>query len=390
MNKKLDALETVEKIKRNIDGLDLITVIPIVDLTPALSETIKKLEKGLIPETYRWTSEKTAFAYNYKNYRKWAKSIFLGAKYYNYTENTAKPANKGECYGEIAKYTRENNYQYLIDKLKEVASFLEKEYGLKIKYKALSNYTSIPEKVLFNYSGLAEIGKNTLLINPELGSYFVVGELITDLDLNFTSTKKLSHTIKKPDFSICGECTRCMDSCPTGAIVAEGTLNVNKCLQFISENLILIDSVTREKWGRRLYGCTTCLDVCPYNTRLKPKPLESVDRIGYIGPEVNLIEILEMDEYKWKKKFSNNQVGIRDRLAIVKNALLAVGNMECVEAKSAVKRYLYNTNEIIRAYSVWAFGKIEKNTRELKRELTRLLKKEKSPVVIREIKNIIG
>ncbi|RKX93504.1 MAG: hypothetical protein DRP84_08345 [Spirochaetes bacterium] len=374
-----DASKIIRIVKENIEGLDAFTVIPVVDLKKALTNTITRIEKGLIPDIYHWSKEKTEFAYGYKNYKKWVKSIFLAAKYYYTDENNS--SKKPECFGKIAKYTQRNNYQYLINRLRETVSFLEKRLNIKIKYKALSNYTSIPEKVLFNFSGLGKIGRNSVLINPDFGSYFVIGELLTDLEINFYQNYDLSP----PDFSICGNCTRCIEKCPTSAIIESGVLDVNRCIQFISENLILVDDKIREVWGNRLYGCSTCLDVCPYNQNLKP--IAEKHQIGFVGNGYDLIDILTMKEKDWDRAFSDNQIGTRDRLAIIKNAILAIGNLNCTKAKNYLYTLLTHENETIRAYTVWALAKIDKEDAQI--YLSKLYKRETSKIVKKEIKKVL-
>ena len=378
-----ESKEIIQIVKENIEGIDDFTVIPMINLEAAMKETLLRIERGLIPSLYHWTDKKTKYAYHYKNYGKWAKSIFLAAKYY-YTdedEKTRSSNSKSSCYGKIARYTWRNNYQYLINKLNEVVSLLEKKLNITIKHKAISNYTSIPEKVLFNWSGLAKIGKNSLLINPKFGSYFVIGEVFTDLNIEFKDSKGISQ----PDFSICRNCTKCIEACPTDAIIENGVLNINRCLQFISENLILIDNDIREKWGNRLYGCSTCLDVCPYNQKLSPTAEKH--GVGFVGSGFNLINIIKMDDKKWNKLFSNNQIGIKNRLAIIKNAILSIGNLRCNDAIDILHKLLKHENDIIRAYTVWALSKIE--GKNIKDTLKSLLKKETSEIVKKEIENAI-
>ena len=219
------------------------------------------------------------------------------------------------------------------------------------------------------------------MINPKFGSYFVIGELLLNLEIKFDNTDE----IKPPDFSICGNCTKCIDACPTNAIVENGILNVNRCLQFISENLILVEEEIRKKWKNRLYGCTDCLDVCPYNRNLKPTAEKH--SIGLVGSKFNLIEILKMNEQEWDETFSNNQIGKKDRLAIIKNAILAIGNLKCTSAKEILYKMLNHKNDIIRAYTFWALGIIDKEN--ITSYIKAHLKQENSEIVKKEMKKLL-
>ncbi len=374
----IDSETLISIIKDNVKGLDDVSVIPLINLEEALKETISRINSGLIPDIYHWSEEKTLLAYNYKNYKKWAKSIIVAAKYYYTDEKYTEKQGTGK----IARYTWRNNYQYIIDKLHESIDFLKKYLNTEIKYKVLSNYTSIPEKVLFNYSKLASIGKNSLLIHKSFGSYFVIGEAFTNIEVSF----KKVIPLKKPDFSICGKCDKCIKACPTGAIVKDGVLNINRCVQFLSENLTYIPTEIREIWRDRLYGCTDCIDVCPYNKNLKT--FGEKHNIGYVGSEFDLLEILKMDEKKWKNIFGNNQIGRRDRNAIIKNAIIAIGSIKLKKAKSILVKYLNNSNELIRLYTVWALIRI--NPPDLKKIIFNYFKKEKSNLIKKEFQNYLN
>lgn len=374
MSMKILTPEKLEEIREeHAQGIDIFEIIPIVDLSRAKEEAIKRIEKGYIPETYHWTREKTKSAYNYKNYKTWAKSIIVAAKYYLTDEEIPEQG----LFGRIARYTWRNNYRYLFLKLKELVNKIEKAIGRSIKAKTFSNYTSIPEKTLFASSGLAEVGKNSLLIHRKMGSYFVIGEALLDLEIGSENTLYL----RPPDFRLCGPCTRCIDACPTGAIVEEGAIDINRCFQYISENLLLIPPHLREKWGNRLYGCSTCIEACPYNQNLEPNAEKHT--VGYIGQGMNLLEVLALTPKAWAYNFKDNQIAIRDRLAVQKNAIMAIGNSRYEKALDTLGLFLGHEHPLIRIYSAWAIGRI--GTRRGKELLLSRFRIEKNEEVRSEI-----
>ena len=371
--KKIKPDVIIDIIGSKIEGFGAVTVVPVVPLGDAAGKVIESMEKGYVPDSYHWTREKTEHAYRYKNYSTWAKSVIVAAMSY-YTDE--KYPND-RLFGRIARFTWRNNYRYLSLKLEKAVTVLHETLGVKINSKSLSNYTSLPEKVLSNYAGIARFGKNSVLHNRDMGSYFVIGEALTDLEVEFDTIDPL----KPPDFSTCGECERCLRACPTGAILKAGKIDINRCFQYISENLVLMPVSYREKWGNRLYGCSDCLDVCPFNHNLNP--LAPKHKIGFAGQGVNLIKILEMSSERWEKLFYKNQVGIRDKNAILKNAITSLGYLGYKKSLKYLLPFLEHENKIIRAYSAWAIGSI--NTKTGKKRLKSRFKDETVDSVRAEI-----
>ncbi len=359
-------------IKERVYGIDAVEVIPLVDLEPALEHTLRSLSRGLIPPSYRWTEQKTAFAYGYKGHTEWARSLIVAAKYY-YTDD---PVPTDAIFGRVARFTWRNNYRFLQLKLGEAVDTISELLGTRIRAKIFSNYTSIPEKVLFRYSGLVDVGKNSVCIHSEMGSYFVIGEALTDL-----VTDVPSGVLSAPGFPLCGGCTRCINTCPTGAIKEDGVVDITRCLQYISENPVLMPRRYRELWGNRLYGCSVCIDVCPFNRQLEP--WAEKHEIGRVGPGMNLTSVLGLNERAWSHLFKENQIGMRDPRAILKNAITALGCLQYKGAQDALLPYTSHPDELLRAYTAWAFGRM--GTRTSETVLHRMYKHEERAVVKSEI-----
>jgi epoxyqueuosine reductase len=263
---------------------------------------------------------------------------------------------------------------------------VEQDLNMSIRHKTLSNYTSIPEKVLFAFSGLADFGRNCVLINKTMGSYFVVGEMLTDLPVDFTRRGFHEKTVPlAPCYSVCRDCRRCIDACPTGALLGQGNIDVNRCLQYISENLVTVPPAFRSVWGNRLYGCSTCIDVCPHNSGLEP--VAEKHTVGYVGTGEDLITLLSYDGAGWQKRFRDNQIIIRDRLALVKNALACLGNTPSGEALEPLLVYLDHGIPVIRSMAAWALGKL--GLTRARTALERRLFKEEVHTVREEIERVL-
>ena len=160
---------------------------------------------------------------------------------------------------------------------------------------------------------------------------------------------------------------------------------MNRCYQYLSENLVPIPHAYRPNWGNRLYGCSTCIDVCPYNDKLKPSAEKHT--VGYVGPGDDLIDLLSYSREQWEERFRDNQLIIRDRLAIIQNALLCLGNYPCEEALPSLRTSLAHTSPIIRSFAAWALGRMD--TGASRRALERRLREEGDASVLDEIGRVL-
>ena len=183
---------------------------------------------------------------------------------------------------EISKYAYGRDYHFVVkEKLKSLLIFIQSELS-PCRGRAFVDSAPIMERSLAKAAGLGWIGKHSLLINKYFGSYVFIGELIIDLelacDLPFTS----DH---------CGTCTRCIDACPTQAIVADRVVDARKCISYHTiENKEEVPISIREKLENHIFGCDICQDVCPWNKVILPN--QSADFMPIEG-------LLEMQKKDW-------------------------------------------------------------------------------------------
>ena len=185
-------------------------------------------------------------------------ALILSVSYY--TQRGPRPA---DYYGDVALYAAGLDYHVVIKaKLRELAKQLETKLGKSIASKAFTDDVALYEQALAACSGLGFSGKNTLIIGPKLsGSYNFVCELFLDLELDADQSYE----------GTCGNCFRCGAACPTGAIVAPGTVDSNKCISYLTiENKEGISTDLRPKLKSWVFGCDICQDVCPWNRFSKP------------------------------------------------------------------------------------------------------------------------
>jgi epoxyqueuosine reductase len=239
-----------------------------------------------------------------------AKSVIvIGVNYYN----DAPEILAGE--GRVARYAWGRDYHKVIRGfLKKIEKFiLQNEPSAKCKICVDSS--PILEKSYAVKAGLGFIGKNTTLINPKYGSFIVLGELLTTLKLEYD--KEIKGT--------CGTCRRCLDACPTGALISAGKMDARRCISYLTiENKKTINKSFQKKMGNRIFGCDTCQEACPYN-RTFAKSAACPDFKKHIaGPAISLKEILKIkNDQEFLNRFAGSPLMRAKRKGLQRNARIA-------------------------------------------------------------------
>lgn len=368
-------------------GLDIVRITNAESFPETEKHIIESVEKGYIPKndyyapknisaiTKQIDLNKITKRCNPKSILKRAKSIISVAQGY-LIEETEDIQDKEQLYGKIAKYDTGNFYYDVKLKLRKIVDFINQETDSKYKSKNKSCYVSLVEKPIAQRAGVGWYGKHGIIITEKLGSWVVLGEIITELELDTDESLQRD----------CGDCTICIDSCPTKAIVSPYVIDRTKCLQFISERPMNVPLDFREVWGDRLYGCTTCQEVCPKNHKVKPKKYKP--EYGYIGSRIPLIPLLQISEEEFQDYFAYNQIAMRPREAIKRNAVLALGNIGDSRAVVHLIKVLQeDDNSIVRGHTAWALSKIRGE--KAKFALEKALKIEKDKEVREEITNAL-
>ncbi|MFO7614079.1 MAG: tRNA epoxyqueuosine(34) reductase QueG [Bacteroidales bacterium] len=182
----------------------------------------------------------------------------------------------------IARYAYGKDYHLVIrDKLHSLMKEMKEKTG-NFKARVFTDSAPVFDRAWAERAGLGWIGKNTCLIHPKLGSYVFIGEMITDKELAYDTTRVND---------LCGGCTRCIDACPTGAIIAPGELDARKCISYLTiEMRGEIDPQFHGKFGNWIFGCDICQEACPWNRKALPH-----NEAAFEPPE----ELRKMDKSKW-------------------------------------------------------------------------------------------
>jgi epoxyqueuosine reductase len=185
----------------------------------------------------------------------------------------------------ISKYAYGKDYHLVIrEKLNLLLEFISTNFG-EVKGRGFVDSAPVLEREWAQKAGLGWIGKNGNLLNKQLGSFFFISELIIDLELDYNEEKSSNY---------CGECTRCIDACPTQAIVAPGSVNGSKCISYLTIELKdEIPSAFKGKMQNKVFGCDICQDVCPFNKKRAKKHSEK-----QFEPKPELLKMTKTEWYE--------------------------------------------------------------------------------------------
>jgi epoxyqueuosine reductase len=246
----------------------------------------------------------------------------------------------------ISRYALGRDYHKVIrNRLNTLAKQIEGLVGPH-GYRVFADSAPVLEKALARNAGLGWIGKHTLLINPKQGSLFFLGEIFTDLPLPVTEVFEKHH---------CGSCTKCIDICPTRAIVGSNKLDARRCISYLTieyKGSIPLDM--RKPIGNRIFGCDDCQLLCPWNRYAEPsREADFNPRHGL--EQANLVELFAWDEAEFNDKTAGMPLRRAGYELWLRNIAVALGNAETSEAVvNALKARLDDCSELVREHIVWA------------------------------------
>lgn len=228
-------------------------------------------------------------------------------------------------------------------------------------------------------AGLGFIGKNGLLITEEYGSFVYLGEIITNIQFE----------PDKPVPNGCGDCTRCITGCPTGALLGDGRMNAKKCLSYQTQTKGMMPKEYRRKIRNTIYGCDICQLVCPYN---KGKDFhfhqEMEPKLDEVFPK--LVPMLSISNKEFKAQFGHLAGSWRGKKPLQRNALIALANLGGREALPDIAKCLDDQRPVIRGTAVWAIGQLTKrNPEQYLERLQAMQEKETDEDVLLELEETI-
>jgi epoxyqueuosine reductase len=226
--------------------------------------------------------------------------------------------------GPVARYARGDDYHSVLNgKLRELHAWIAAEMGREVRGRAYVDTGPLLERDLARRAGLGWFGKNTNLIHPKLGSFFFLGALLLELELAPDAPFESDH---------CGTCTRCIDACPTAAIVEPRVLDATRCISYLTiEAKGEIPAEFREAIGELIYGCDICQDVCPWNekfARTLPtgSPFAAREIIAEKSARELALDLLAMSQGDFSRAFRKSPMKRAKLAGLKRNAAVVLGN----------------------------------------------------------------
>lgn len=236
-----------------------------------------------------------------------ARSVVVVARNYYYPEPDPEAGT-----GKVARYARGRDYHKVLKKpLVQLARFLD-TFGVSSPSYASVDSGPVMERAWAERAGIGWIGKNSLVLRRDLGSWFFLGSVVTEVPL----------APDPPVSNHCGSCRACLDACPTDAFVREGVLDARKCISYQTiENRGTIPEQLHDKMEGWIFGCDTCQEVCPWNRfqRTSTEP-DFAPRAGQAHPRLD--ELLDMNEETFNARFAGTPIRRAKHAGILRNARL--------------------------------------------------------------------
>ncbi len=287
----------------------------------------------------------------------WARSVVVCALNYNsaqpYSTQLIEPH---EDRGWISRYAwgPQDYHDAVMTRLRQVEAALKNAVDdHSLITRCYVDTGPIIERVVAKYAGIGWIGKNTCIINQKLGSWIFLGVILTSLEL-----EPIEKTIPAPDR--CGSCTRCIDACPTDALIAPYKLDSNKCISYLTiekRGELPHDEKLREGMGRHVFGCDICQDVCPWNRKAPAtNAAEFQPREELVNPSLEWLA--EMNVHEFNETFRGSPVRRAKRSGLRRNAIVAMGNSGERKFLPLLERLAGDEDEVVAESARWAARKI--------------------------------
>ncbi|MGG0891471.1 tRNA epoxyqueuosine(34) reductase QueG [Cytobacillus horneckiae] len=300
-------------------------------------------------------------------------SIISIALAYPTKMKTRVVSKQGERRGIFCRASWGEDYHLVLkDRLTKLEAYLIEKVP-DVKFKAMVDTGELSDRAVAERAGIGWSGKNCSIITPEFGSYVYLGEIITNIPF-------------EPDTPLedrCGSCNKCIDACPTGALVQGGQLNAQRCISFLTQTKGFLPDEFRDELGNRIYGCDTCQTVCPENkgkdfhfhSEMEPDP-EIVKPL--------LKPLLRISNREFKEKFGRLSGSWRGKKPIQRNAIIALAHFKDKTAVKDLQELMSSDSRpVIRGTAAWSLGKI--GGEDAYEALQKALKEEKDQEVIDEI-----
>jgi epoxyqueuosine reductase len=276
------------------------------------------------------------------------KSIIAIALAYPSKMKNAPQSKRGERRGIFCRASWGTDYHHVLrDRLSKLEEYIVSRVP-QARFKSMVDTGELVDRAVAERAGIGWSGKNCSIITPEFGSYVYLGETVTNLPFAPDS----------PMEDQCGTCNKCVDVCPTGALIEGGQLDAQKCIAFLTQTKGFLADEYRVKLGNRLYGCDTCQTVCPENKGMDFHFHEEMEPDPEIAKPL-LKPLLTISNREFKEKYGHVSGSWRGKKPIQRNAIIALAHYKDTTAiDDLIDVMKKDVRPVIRGTSAWALGKI--------------------------------
>jgi epoxyqueuosine reductase len=355
------------KVQARRLGFDLCGVCPAV-APPGIDRFHTWLDAGYAGQMHYLPDRAAAYAHP-SHVLDGVRSIVMLAMNYR----TAEPISPQPGQGKLSRYAWGSDYHNRIrSQLESLADWLRAK-SPQAKVRGVVDTAPLLERDFAQLAGLGWIGKNTLLINKQIGSWFFLAALLTDVELEPDAPYETDH---------CGTCRACLDACPTGAFVDEYVLDARRCISYLTIELReSIPKDLRNGVGDWLFGCDVCQEVCPWNHRAPLSTEPTFQPASEMNP-IDLAALFDIDETAFRARFRHTPLWRAKRRGVLRNAAIVLGNHPVESALPALLHGLNDNEPLVRAACAWALGQfniadaIDALQRQLAKELEHIVQVE--------------
>ncbi len=342
-----DPLPSLEQLTELLDGFG-ITHVGVTDAEPLLDTRRALLERkaaGLhdgMGFTYRNPDRSTEPTRAVAE----ARSVIVAARPYLTDRDPERP--EGGPHARVGRYAWVDHYAPLRAGLWEAARAIRRAGHKAVAY---ADDNSVVDRAVAHRAGLGWYGKNSNLLLPGAGSFFVLGSVVTTATYAPTGS---------PPSDGCGTCVRCVDACPTGAIVGPGVIDGARCLSWVLQKAGAIPLDLRPEVGDRIYGCDDCQDVCPISVRLGPRNTVPLDESGEAW--IDAVELLESSDEDIEARHGRWYIAERDMRWLRRNALVVAGNVGDPgdrRVRGVLDHYRAGGDPILAEHADWAARRLD-------------------------------
>jgi epoxyqueuosine reductase len=336
-------------------GFDRVGVSDASPLVEAEAAIRQRIADGHLDGLAWFTPERAGLATRPHQLLPGAQSILaLAASYLG--QRAAPEPVPGNPRGRVARYAWGRDYHDVLKELaRELVERIERLVGRPVSARIFVDSSPLAERAVAQRAGLGWFGKNTMLLLPGASSWAFLCEVILDVEL-------------EPDTPVgksCGACTRCLDVCPTGALVVPGVLDTPRCISFLTIELRdRIPRHLRPLMGDWVFGCDECQEVCPVNRKALPARIAALRAYDDDAAFPRLIPLLEMTDVAFRTRYRGTPLFRTKSWGVQRNACVALGNSGDEAAVPVLARALLNEERhpLVREHAAWALGRFQSST----------------------------